>query len=206
VPEVFATGALFLIEERASGDDSYMRGGQFGLRAGDGVQATLGASYFDFANSRGAPSFFSAANSYGNAVDSLGNYLYGFREVEFFGEIRISALPASPLFYANFVMNRAEDADDNEGWIAGVILGGLNAPGSRALRYAYERLEANAVIGAFTNSDFVGGGTNGRGHIFGFDCQFSAQAAGSLTYYLNERGIGSDTRYHRFQADLNFRF
>ncbi|MHB9029302.1 MAG: putative porin [Candidatus Latescibacterota bacterium] len=204
--EVFANSALFLVEERATGDDSYMRGGQFGVRAGSGVNVTLGAAYFDFANSRGVPSFFSAANSFGNAVDSLNTYRYGFRVAELFGEIGFPRFPGSPLLYADLVTNTADGAEDNNGWIAGATLGRLGAPGSWAIRYAYERLEANAVVGAFTNSDFIGGGANGQGHIFGLDLQLSGQTAGSLTYYLNERGIDSDIEYHRFQADLNFRF
>ncbi len=107
--------------------------------------------------------------------------------------------------FADYVIHTADGAGNNIGWIVGATLGTVRNPGSWAARYAYARLEADAVAGGFSNSTFIGG-TNGRGHILGLDYRISPQAIGGLAYYLNERNIGDLTEYRRFQADLNFRF
>lgn len=204
--ETFATGAVFLIQERAVGDDSYMAGAQAGIRGGTDIAFTAGAGFLEFANSEDVPTFYNPDRSSGNTVNPDDTYAFGFRNVEAFGELSLNTLPASPLLHVEVVTNIAGDVEEDLGWSAGLTLGRLKAPGSWSVRYQYVRLEADAVVGAFTNSDFIGGGTNGKGHIFGVDYQISAPVGGALTYYLNQRGIEDGLEYHRFQADLNIRF
>ena len=82
-------------------------------------------------------------------------------------------------------------------------------PGSWEFFYNYRELEADAVVGQLSDSDFIGGGTDGRGHKFGYTYQIRKNTQGSLTYLHNEDDTGSNGRdldYRRFQADLKLKF
>ena len=60
-----------------------------------------------------------------------------------------------------------DDADDlDTGYLAGFKLGKAKSKGSWQFQYQYEDLEADATLGAITDSDFMGGGTDGEGHKF----------------------------------------
>ena len=72
--------------------------------------------------------------------------------------------------------------------------------------YNYRDLEADAVVGIFSDSDFIGGGTNGKGHRFNFAYQLAKNFEAGLTYFLNERKNTDDDKYRRLQADLIFKF
>ena len=70
-------------------------------------------------------------------------------------------------------------------------------------------MEADAVVGQFSEADFVGGGTDGRGHKFGLTYQVRENTQAALTYFHNEDDTGSSGRdldYRRLQADLKLKF
>lgn len=205
--EIFANGGFFLIEERAATEDSYLAGGQAGFGfAGRAGGLRVGAGFYDFINTRGLPAFYDSTRSFGNSVDALNHYRYDYRIVEFFGEYRLTSLPFAPAAYFQYVENAAGDVPDNRGWQVGATLGGLGAPGTWAARWYYQRLERNAVIGAFTNSDIAGGGTGNKGHALGLDYQISRRTFAGLTGYFTRRGIDNGIPYNRYQADINVRF
>jgi Putative porin len=74
--------------------------------------------------------------------------------------------PAFPLrLFGDFVTNTEANSDDN-GYQGGFTMGASRDPGDLFFSYAYEYLETDAVISAFTNSDFGrSGGTNTKAHI-----------------------------------------
>ena len=74
-------------------------------------------------------------------------------------------------------------------------------------RYNYRDLEADAVLGVFTDSDFIDGGTDGRGHEFGFDYQIVKGVKTGATYFDNQRRLSLGAKdYQRLQLDLVFDF
>jgi hypothetical protein len=89
--------------------------------------------------------------------------------------------------------------------LVGGKLGKCKDPGSCELSYDYRDLEADAVLGAFNYSDFVGGGTNGKGHLIGFTYQLAKNTQGALTYFLDDKG-NDNHRYDRLQVDLVLKF
>lgn len=201
--ELFANGGVFSVEERSSDKDSYMAGGQAGIGLGG---ARIGAGFYDFINTKGFPAFYDSTKSYGNSLDAQKRYLYDFRILELFGEYGLPRFPLAPAVYFEYITNIAEDVRDNEGWQAGATLGKLADPGSWSVRWHYQRLERNAVIGAFTNSDFAGGGANNKGTALGVDYQISRKTSASVTGYFCQRGVENGIDYNRYQADLNMRF
>lgn len=79
--------------------------------------------------------------------------------------------------------------------------------GRVALLVAQNKKESDSVVGAFTDSDFNGGGTDNRGEKIGFSYKLSGHSSFVLTSYRGERGIDSVQRiYEATQADFNLTF
>jgi len=204
---LFAKGACFWIEERPADDDSYAAGLQAGVKTAlRGMGLTYGAGFVDFIDIRGFPTFVNTAKSYGNSVDAEGKYLYDFRIAQVFGEAAFPIKPAPVLVYGEIADNVAQDVDDGSAWVLGLNVGGLKNPGSWMARWQYQYTERDAVVGAFTNSEIGGAGSNVRGHSLGADILVSPQVTFAATMYLNERGVKNGLYYNRFLADITFRF
>ncbi|HSD09980.1 MAG TPA: putative porin [Candidatus Binatia bacterium] len=77
-----------------------------------------------------------------------------------------TGMPAFPLrVFGDFVDN-TETSSDDMGYQGGVTIGASRDPGDFFFTYAYEYLETDAVVSAFTNSDYGrSGGTNTKAHI-----------------------------------------
>jgi len=73
------------------------------------------------------------------------------------------------------------------------------------LRYTYRYIERDAVIGVFTDYDFIGGSTDGKGHEANFGYQVTAKTKLEASYFFNQIGIDTGTDYHMVQLDVNFK-
>ena len=144
-------------------------------------------------------------------VDSEGTetgdltYITDYSLVEFFGSTSMDlGIPVK--LFGSTVINTDADRDDT-GFVVGGKIGKANDPGSYELGYDYRDLEADAVVGAFTDSDSGGGGTNIDGHRLNGKYQFSKYIQGAVTLFFN--GIdpdGKDVDYTRGQFDLIVKF
>jgi len=236
--ELGVAAGFFQVDERSLDQDAQMFGIQgtvkYNLRE-DGLASILaGLSYYDYTNAEGYPPFYTANDNYGNSlrlaiINGLPNngfYAEDFNLAEAFAEIAfpIRKIPFS--VFGDVVVNTAANggtfssSDEDLGWGAGLTLGKCAAPKSWALRYEYRDLERDAVVGAFTDSDFAGGGTNARGHIFGAEYMLAKDVRLSAAFFLAHTE-GSDWirlipawggrenvdgRYQRFILDLNVKF
>ena len=69
------------------------------------------------------------------------------------------------------------------------------------------KLLSDAVVGAFTDSDFIGGGVDGEGHKLNAKYAISKNWSLSATYFLNSKKPDtSDTDYDRLMLDLAAKF
>ena len=205
---VFANAAyLYLESDDKAGDqdeESYW-GAQFGFTTAlsDAAQLIVGTSYFHIPVSGSQP-FFDATDSFGNTLDVDGLYLNDYEELEVFAELHtmVGGLPAS--MFVDWVQN--QDADDNDtGWSVGAQLGKAKKPGSWQLAYIYQDLEADAVLGLTTDSDFAGGGTGSKGHIVKGAYALDKNTSLAVTYFMNDKGA-LETDYDRLQVDLRFKY
>ena len=214
--ELMLNGAVFYAEERSSTDDTYMYGGQVAAKMKPSQDSFVlgGASLFYWDNVEGFPVLFDPLDGFGNDVvevtDASGTvtellYAEDFSELEFFAQIGLNlGIPVK--LYGDYVVNTEADRDDT-GYQLGATLGKAKDPGSVELDYNYRDLEANAIIGAFTDSDFIGGGTNGEGHRVQAKYQLSKNWQFSATILLNNIDPdGSDVDYKRGQFDLIAKF
>ncbi len=176
-----------------------------------------GASYFDYTRIQNQRTFFNPTKSAGNSStevfvdptdptsDSYQTYNNDYNLVEGFFQVggKIVKFPWS--VFTNVVYNTGAD-DDNLGWLVGASFGKCKEQLDFSLRYVYRVLEADAVVGAFTDSDFVGGGTNGKGHEWNFDFQVAEPLQFGFTYFFNHMPKDGTENYHRAQLDLKLKF
>ncbi len=109
--------------------------------------------------------------------------------------------------YGDYVEN--DDADDlDTGYLAGVKLGKAKKQGSWQVQYQYEDLEADATLGLITDSDFMGGGTDGEGHKFSGKYMLDDKWYLGATYFDGNRGVdlGNDADYQRLMLDTGFKY
>ncbi len=220
---LLANGAALAVTERSKDSDTMIYAGQAGvdLKTGAGLTVLAGVGYYFYDNMKdyGVIDWEDSFNSFGNTAvkttDADGNvtksvYANDYRELEFMAAIGfkcpLTGLPWK--FYGNFVRNT--EADDNDtGYLAGVKLGKASKPRSFEIGYNYRRLEADAVVGAFSDSDSWGGGTDGKGHKIKAAYQIAKNWTLGATYFVDELGIkdGEAAKdYKRFQLDLAAKF
>jgi hypothetical protein len=210
-------GSGLWIDERSSDDDSWLGAlqGVAELNVNEsGTTVAVGGSFFSYVNSKGFSPFFDAEDPKGNSATVIGDdgeqmlqYANGFEILEVFGEVthKFDKFPVTVMF--DFVNNSAVDSL-NTGWLAGLRVGKAKKPGSWAFRYIYRKVEADAVVGAFTDSDFRGGGTDAEGHEIGGELQLVDNTAFNVSYFINKIGLQADKKadFKRLQVDLQLKF
>lgn len=205
---VFGSVGLFAVEERSSSDDSLLTTLQAGWKArlSDGNSLTAGVGYFVYSDTVGNAPFYNGSAS-GNSVDAAGNYLLDYRLLELFAEYRTSLRDWPLTVYADVVQNTEADTEDS-GFTAGVIVGQVRNRGSVEFGYAWQDIEADAVVATFNHSDFAGGVTDSSGHVIiaSYGLRDNVELAGTL--FITERGgaSGSEQDYNRIMLDIQFNF
>ncbi len=217
-------GSGLWIQERKADDDSYLAGGQalatYKLKEKKG-DITVGASFFKYGFTEGFPVFYEddPMGNTGFPMDTLisgdesdttlSGYVYAnkYELLEVFGAFNYVMGHIPVTIIGDFVTNTAVDSLNN-GWLAGIYVGKTKKPGSWAFRYIYRQVDADAVVGIFTDSDFRHGGTNAKGHEIGAGYQLMDKTTFAVTYFNNEIGLNSDesTNFQRWQIDLIFKF
>jgi len=204
----FANYAGLWVEERSAADDSILLGGQFGYRhtLDNGMRLTAGASYYDYLETQGRTPFWDG-EAVGNRLGAGGGYLNDFNLTELFGELNLKTEGRPVTVFADYVVNSEADEADT-GFALGASLGEIAGAGTWRVGYIYQDLEADAVVGTFTDSDWAGGGTDGKGHVVEFNYGFRDRLVFGFRYFLNERGAdaGNEHDFNRLQADVVFNY
>ena len=206
--ELFVNGGGFFVTESSSSDsDMSLWGAQGGLKHkfDKNTYALGGISYYDYGNIKGAEDLdVSKSNFFGNS-SSGGVFVNDYDIVELFAEAgaKVSKTPVAA--YGNYVKNCAADTSGDTGWLVGFKINKAKKPGSWEFSYDYRELQKDAVVGAFSDSDFIGGGTKGKGSRFGAKYQIAKNIQTGLSYFLNDRQ-DLDNNYRRLQVDMILKF
>ncbi len=202
---MFLNASYFWVDERTEQNDAVLLGGQTGIDYTTSVgKLVFGIGYFDYQNTKNYVPFFSGNDSAGNSVDSNGMYVFDYNDIEFFCEIFPNGLIDNMYVFVDYVNNIAEDVKYNQSWLAGFSYGNAKEPGSFDIRYSYRYIEKDAIIGAFTDSDFIGGGSDGKGHEINFNYQVASKTKVTATCFINQKGIDNGKGYNRVHLDFNF--
>jgi hypothetical protein len=124
-----------------------------------------------------------------------------------------TGLPKWPVrLYGDYVINadsRGPGAD--QGYQGGFTLGLSKDPCDLWFSYAYERLDTDAVISAFTNSDMGPiGGTNVKGHVlqagYVLTKNLSLLSTAWITEPVDDAGVSNTNTAYRWQVDVIGKF
>jgi len=206
----FAVGLGTWIESDSnSSQQEFSYGLQLGLNVplSQQLNLTVGTGYYSF-DTAGKFSFFGDGDFYGNSFDPVnGTYLYDYREAEGFVELGFELLDRPTLVFANYVQNLEVDENDS-GYAFGINYNEARNKGSWEVRMAYKKLEADAVLGLLTDSDFGDGGTNNEGLFFSGAYALHDNWNFRTTYFISQINIDqADERdLDRLQLDLQFKY
>ena len=180
----------------------------FNLELAPGLALSAGAGYYRF-ETAGSSSFFGDDDDFfGNSFDPENlTYLYNYHELEAYAELDFELFGRPTSVYGNYVVNL--DVDDKDtGYAFGFTSGSAKAPGNWEFGLTYQELEADAVLGLLTDSDFGGGGTDARGFILNGAYAFHKNWNASFTYFINEIDIDAAAQrdFDRLQLDINFKY
>lgn len=205
---IFANIGGFWVEERSAGDDAILFALQGGHRSmiGDGAELTVGLSYYDYRDTQGFEPFY-LGNAQGNTVDLAGNLVNDYKLAEIFAQVELEAGGEPLRLFFDYVEN-TEASMQEIGFALGARWRSASNPGDWEVSWAYEDLEADAVIATFTDSDFNGGGTDGKGHVLRGAYRLRENVRLNGTYFLNDIGAaaGNERDYKRLQLDISFLF
>lgn len=212
-----AVGSGLWVVERSAAKDSWIAAGQARINFKTTDKKTdfvLGGSYFDYVNAQGYQFFYDMSNPFGNSYrydttasgDSIKVYDTDYHILELFAQAthHFNEIPVT--VYGDYANNTAADSNKT-GWLVGVTIGHAKKPGSWDLSYNYRKVEPDAVVGIFNDSDFRNGGTDGKGHKFAGNLAVADNMSVGATYFINTMGLqGSGTDFNRLQLDLQLKF
>jgi hypothetical protein len=209
----FAHGLGTWLESDSSAGTEFAWVAQGGVNlALGGGKLMFGAGYSQFDIAGRTALFGDPDDFYGNSyvIDPVSGELvfaYDYHEVEAFAEYRLTLAGRPLALFADYVVNTEAAANDT-GYLFGARYGSASARATWEAGWFYKDLEADAVVGLLTDSDFGGGGTDARGHVFQGAYAFHDNWNFSLTYFLNETGLasGDPQDFDRVQLDLNFKY
>ena len=182
--------------------------GGFNFKTGDFGKMKIGGGYTVFNIAGRTPIYGEEFAFYGNSyvinpITGLPEFAYDYRNWEAFAEWKISDFT----LFANYTVNTEVD-DNDTGYLFGAKYGSAKDRGTWDITYFYEKIEADSTVGLLADSDFGGGGTDAKGHVFSGTYAFHKNWNFKATYFLNKIDIASadDKDYDRLQLDLNFKF
>jgi hypothetical protein len=206
----FANGLGTWIESDSNKGQSFAYLTQLGINIpiGDAIKLTTGVGYHNF-DTAGSGSYFGDDNDFfGNSYNPITKkYLYDYEEVELFADLKFELFDMPALVFANYVQNQAVDEYDTA-YAFGLKLGSAKNKGEWQVGYTYQKLEADALLGLLTDSDFGGGGTDSKGSIFKGSYAIHKNFNAVFTYFMNDVGLksGDPFDFKRLQLDLSFKY
>ena len=209
------TAAIFLESDTKKDKNKTAYGFQAGFKGSVGdSQLVAGAGYFEVDTKNREVFNGDSDDFFGNTFSCLDpdvrtgcTYNNNYEELELFAQFSatISKTPIS--LFVDLVQN--QDASDlDTAWAAGMKLGKAGAPKTWELSYIYQNIEADAVLGLITDSDFAGGGTDSKGHMFKGAWAINKKWKIGFTFFDNQRNldVGVEEDYKRIMLDTAYKF
>lgn len=202
--ELFGSAGYYTLKDNIDGEgtqfrhDLSMTAGQLGAKFAptDNLKVTVGGSVYAFDNDKDSA-----------ALRVNGNTTNQFRLYEGFGQVDISGLGLPLALYGQYVVNNDSTDDQDTAWLTGVktkIFG-------FGLDYNYRDTQRNAVVGAFTDSDFANGTTGSRGHKIKVGYEIDKNFSVGATYFLTKAdyayaNAARDSDAKTLQLDVEAKF
>lgn len=210
--DMFFANALYnFIESDSKKSESGILVAQIGanFQLFEGATLTAAAGYIDIPL-KGDSAIYDD-NFYGNSSvldNGVEVYAYDYKLYNASIALDLIAFDMPLGLFVDYVKNSEADEFDT-GYLAGILLGNIKEKGDWQVRYQYENLDANATLGLITDSDFAGGGTDGKGSTFSAKYAVDDKWYVGSTYYFNNTAgveLGDDASYERIQLDTGFKY
>jgi hypothetical protein len=117
---------------------------------------------------------------------------------------------------ADFAASATSPSGLDTAYMGGIQYGRVTGAHSWEVAYIYQKLENDALYGQWIDSDFAGGVTGSKGHVFKVGYGFGRNFRINGTYFMNDQNIDvpvtigglprTDRKYKRLQIDLNVGF
>ncbi|EPA92082.1 MULTISPECIES: putative porin [Pseudomonas] len=184
--ELFGSAGHYTLKDNVDGEgvqfkhDLRLYAGQLGARFAitDNLKMTVGGSLYNYDNDEDSACTASTSPC---ALAVNGNTPgEQFRLWEGFSQIDIGGLPMPLSLYGQYVHNAEASNDKDTGWLAGV----KTKVYGFGLDYNYRDVQQNAVVGAFTDSDFANGFTGSRGSKLKVSYELDKNFTLGATYFM----------------------
>ncbi|MNF76597.1 hypothetical protein D3C84_587140 [compost metagenome] len=215
--ELFGSAGHYTLKDNVDGEgvqfknDLRLYAGQLGGRFAltDNLKMTLGGSLYAYDNDEDSACPTSGSTTAPCALAVNGNSPgEEFNLYEGFGQLDIGGLPMPLSLYGQYVNNTDASNDQDTAWLAGVKTKFYGV----ALDYNYRDVQRNAVVGAFTDSDFANGYTGSRGSKLKASYELDKNFTLGATYFLansdytNASTNKKDSDINTLQLDAEAKF
>jgi hypothetical protein len=217
----FITLGQFLLQENETLADSELYGFQGGLRwnppgfsEAASVRVTNAVAYYEFSDYARNSNFIVSGTSL-----ARGNTRFGtstslaagdFDVIQAYNEVKFKAAGLPVKLFSDFAMNVSDQTFNPDGrnfaYEYGITLGSAKKKGDWDATWYYAYIEPNAVVGAFSESDFGMGHADKRGNLIklGYKLTDSLKLGFAAHFVNNITGADDETR--RFQSDIEWVF
>jgi hypothetical protein len=220
----------FVLDEDSTGTDAELLAHQIGVEASlrtpvleRPVEFLSAFSYYTYPGYANSSNFLIGGTSLarGNpnvAGSSTALDAEDFDVIEIYNELAIYPYGFPTRFFLDYATNPSDGAlspsivDENDAFSIGVALGKAKKKGEWEISYAYKRLEANSVVGAFTDSDFgAAGHIDKRGSVIKLGYALTDNLfLNGAAFFVNNLNTGTagnrDEEQRRFQLDMLWKF
>ncbi|MBC7419988.1 MAG: hypothetical protein H7328_04605 [Bdellovibrio sp.] len=144
-----------------------------------------------------------ATSPRGNTLDLLGNYQYQYEITQNYLEIKWIQKPFDISIFAELDQNTAAPSSLNKAAVYGLTLSYSNW----SFSFMQQKIEKDAVLALYSDSDFADNQTSSRGYIAAVGYRINKAALVSFTYYKNQQAIDLIPIYYtRSHIDFTFNF
>lgn len=209
--EFFMANGFWLLDELSSdSSDPYMMVIQPGykIKVGENGYFKNAFAYYNFSEVKGSSLDYSSGT---NTRNGAGGLEYDYDAVVVSGEMGfktgIAPMPFAAL-YGEYIKNTSSGVSEDTGYTAGIKFGHekVKKPGQWKVAAYYERLERDAWLDIFPDSDAYGGQTNIKGYVVKAAYGLMKNVEFDTAYYRTKRIEGKANAEQLFQADLVFKF
>lgn len=226
-----------LTEDEVNDNDSGFLGGLTGLKFDimENFDINAGVGYFHFINmasdkNTAYETLYDSTKGFGNSTftnNKTSYYIHDYHELEAYLSLNFKAGDIPFMVYGDYVNNLGVDKnnwycketkdrtgkeckEEDMGWMTGFQVGKCKDKNSWELNYNYRFLEADAVVGAFTDSDSGNGGTDHKGHKVSIAYQLFKNWNVGFTFFDDKLGLNLEEdekapTYKRYQFDFVFK-